>query len=266
MIDCWCLITFWRIYPDLLSGYLVFTADPRLERILLRVGDWAKCSAELPARKHFYICNFFLSQNHWELYLAVSYQLCQVSCLWRGNQTSTPCLTGTWGGGECLPHGMKMKTGCQRTTLWHSFAFGGALCEENNSSLSCSAQGPPVMNVNELFLSLGKRWFAIWETAGAFLSSCPKSNPYMTWNKVEEILLCGLKCKSVGENKSDFKAKSATHPLWILESSFRPPGGRGLWNARDVSIKLLVWFACKDYLRQLRPKRIQLFLFLWDLH
>lgn len=140
----------------------------------------------------------------------------------------------------------KCQLGVRGLVCGIAFAFGGALCEVNNSSLSCSVQGP-VINMIELFICLGKRWFATWEAAGALLSSCLKSNPQMTWNKVDGILLCGFKCKSVGENKSNFKAKSATHPLWILESSFRLPGGSRLWNARGVSIKLVMWFVCKDY-------------------
>lgn len=159
----------------------------------------------------------------------------------------------------------KCKLGVTGLCCVITFAFGGVLCEENNSSLSCSVQGP-VINMIELFICLCKRWFATREAAGVLLSSCPKSSPQMTWNKVEGILLCGLKCKPLVENKSNFKAKSATHPLWILECSFRPPGGSRLWNARCVSIKLVVWFVHKGYSRLLGAKRIQMFLFPWDLH
>lgn len=158
----------------------------------------------------------------------------------------------------------KCKLGVRGWLCDVAFAFGGALREESHSSPSCSAQGP-VKSMIEQFICLGKRWFATWEAAGALLSSCPKSNPQMTWNKMEGSYCVDWSASRWVKTNPILK-KSATCPLWILESSVRPPAGRRLWNVRGVSIKLVVWSACKDYSRLLRAKWSQVFLFPWDLH
>lgn len=120
----------------------------------------------------------------------------------------------------------KCKLGVRGWLCDVAFAFGGALCEESHLSPSCSAQGP-VKSMIEQFICLDKRWFATWEAAGALLSSCHKSNPQMTWNKMEGSYCVDWSASQWVKTNPILK-KSASCPLWILESSVRPPAGRRL--------------------------------------